>query len=185
MDSFEALVALLLEREGLWVRSGVKVELTKEEKRRIKRPASPRWELDLVAYKATTNEVRIVECKSFLDSPGVNIGGFDGSRPQDISRYKLFHERVLLKTVVGRLVAQLEAAGACRASPKVVLCLAAGKIRSDRDRAALRAHFAKRGWHLYDDAWIIQRVRQMASSGYEDNVAAVVAKLIERAPKAA
>jgi hypothetical protein len=49
MDSFESLVASILEREGFWVRSNFKVDLTKEEKRTIGRPSSPRWEIDLLA----------------------------------------------------------------------------------------------------------------------------------------
>src|SRR3990167_7524540 len=79
MDSFETLVGSLLEKDGFWVRTSVKVELTPEEKRKIGRPSSPRWELDLVAYKAKSNELLVVECKSFLDSPGVRARGLDGT----------------------------------------------------------------------------------------------------------
>jgi len=50
MNAFEALIALLLRRQGYWVQTSFKVKLTKAEKRRIGRPSSPRWELDLVAY---------------------------------------------------------------------------------------------------------------------------------------
>ena len=76
MNSFESLVGMLLEREGFWVRHSVKVNLTKEEKRNIGRPSSPRWELDLVAYKGATNELKIVECKSYLDSVGVSLASY-------------------------------------------------------------------------------------------------------------
>ena len=76
MDSFESVIASLLERDGFWVRSSVKVELSKAEKRFIGRASSPRWELDLVAFKGKTNELWIVECKSFLDSRGVDIRAF-------------------------------------------------------------------------------------------------------------
>ena len=185
MDSFENLMAMLLERKGYWVQNAVKVNLTKEEKRTIGRPSSPRWELDLVAYKGATNEVRIVECKSYLDSVGVTLSSLDGSRPQDASRYKLFHEHVLFQTVANRLVSQLEAAGSCAPCPTVVLCLAAGKIKNESDRLALRDLFSKKGWLLFDEVWIVERVRLIAQAGYEDHVAAVVAKLIERAPKVA
>lgn len=54
MDSFESVVSTILERDGYWVKSTFKVGLTKEEKREIGRPSSPRWELDLVAYKGST-----------------------------------------------------------------------------------------------------------------------------------
>jgi hypothetical protein len=49
MDAFEQVVSEILWLEGNWVRQSVKVELTKEEKRAIGRPSSPRWELDIVA----------------------------------------------------------------------------------------------------------------------------------------
>ena len=47
MDAFEQLVSEILWMEGLWVRTSVKVEITKAEKRLIGRPSSPRWEIDI------------------------------------------------------------------------------------------------------------------------------------------
>ena len=179
MGAFEILMATLLERKGFWVRSNFKVELTKEEKRRIGRPSSPRWELDLVAYKAATNELRIVECKSYLDSPGVKAASFiTGS--SDAKRYKLFHEKKLRETVLRRLVIQLEASGAITKKSKVTLCLAAAKIRNQKDRDELRNFFSKKGWILWDDERIREAIKELADSGYEDDVAAVVAKLLLR-----
>ncbi len=138
-----------------------------------------------MAYKGATNELKIVECKSFLDSTGVSLASFDGSRPQDKSRYKLFHEKLLLKTVADRLVFQLEEAGFCRSSPKVVLCLAAGKIKNSRDRDSLRTFFSRRQWELLDEEWIGDRVRKIADAGYEDDVAIIVAKILERGRQSA
>jgi hypothetical protein len=80
---------------GCWVRTSVKVELTKEEKREIDRHSSPRWELDIVGYNARENLLRIVECKSYLDSTGVRASAFDGSSPEYAKRYKLFNRAVL------------------------------------------------------------------------------------------
>jgi hypothetical protein len=76
MDSFENLMAILLEREGYWVTTSFKVDLTKSEKIKIGKPTTPRWELDLIAYKAGPNELLIVECKSFLNSIGVTLTQF-------------------------------------------------------------------------------------------------------------
>ena len=185
MNSFEALVAMLLERDGFWVRNSVKVNLSKEEKRKIGRPSSPRWELDIVAYKGATNELRIVECKSYLDSVGVSLADFDGSRPKEKSRYKLFVDDLLFKTVTDRLVSQFEESDSCAPLAKIVLCLAAGKIKNDRDRDGLHGIFSKRKWLLMDDQWIVERVREIAKAGYEDDVAIIVAKLLERARPAA
>ena len=77
MDAFEQVVAEILWREGYWVRTSAKVELTKEEKREIELPSSPRWELDVVAYSAKDNHLKVIECKSHLDSPGIRISGFN------------------------------------------------------------------------------------------------------------
>ena len=42
MDAFEQLAADIFWNEGCWVRTGVKVELTKEEKVHIGRHSAPR-----------------------------------------------------------------------------------------------------------------------------------------------
>ena len=76
MQGFEALIAEILEAEGYWVRRGHKVGLTKEDKQEIGRPSSPRWEIDVLGYRAPENLVLAVECKSYLDSPGVNLAGY-------------------------------------------------------------------------------------------------------------
>jgi hypothetical protein len=67
MDSFETVIAMLLTRCGYWSITSYRVILTPEEKRKIGRPSNSRWELDLVAYKASKNEILAVECKSLLD----------------------------------------------------------------------------------------------------------------------
>ena len=87
MDAFEAVVSEILHREGYWVQSPYRVDLTKQEKIEIGKPSSPRWELDIVAYKANLNRILIVECKSYLDSYGVRFSGFDGSNPEVARRF--------------------------------------------------------------------------------------------------
>ena len=89
VDAFEQLVAEILWMEGYWVRTSVKVELTKEEKRLIGLPSAPRWEVDVVAYNARDNFLRVVECKSYFDSVGVRASAFDGSNADHATRYKL------------------------------------------------------------------------------------------------
>jgi hypothetical protein len=42
MDAFEGVVSEILWREGYWVQSSLKVDLTKEEKVAIGRPTAPR-----------------------------------------------------------------------------------------------------------------------------------------------
>lgn len=41
-----------------------KVESTKDEKRQIGRPSSPRRELDIATYSGRDNHLKIVECKT-------------------------------------------------------------------------------------------------------------------------
>ena len=180
MDSFETLVGSLLEKDGYWLRTAMKVDLTKEEKRKIGRPSTPRWELDLVAYKAKENELLVVECKSYLDSPGVRARGLDGTDAKDGSRYKLFNDPVLRKTVINRLKKQLISSGSCAASPSVTLCLAAGKVASELDREKITALFKRNRWKFFDDSWLRERLLDVSNSKYENEVVSVVAKILLR-----
>jgi hypothetical protein len=180
MEAFEQLVSEILWMDGFWVRTSVKVDLTREEKRLIGRHSSPRWELDIVAYSGRKNLLRVVECKSFIDSVGVRASGFDGSKPEEAKRYKLFNEPELRRVVFNRLCLQLTDCGACRKAAQVRLALACGKIRNETDRKAIRAHFDAQGWELWDEPWLRERLRRMAKKGYENQVSAVVSKLLVR-----
>ena len=81
MDAFEQLAADLFWADGYWVRNSVKIDLTRDDKREIGRHSSPRWEIDLVSYRPTTNELLALECKSYLASGGVQAGHFlEGSK---------------------------------------------------------------------------------------------------------
>jgi hypothetical protein len=180
MDAFEQLVSEILWMEGYWVRTSVKVELSKAEKREIGRPSSPRWELDIVAYSGRDNLLRVIECKSYLDSRGVAVAGFINPKPDAASRYKLFNEPELRRVVLDRLCRQFVDSGACGETPKVRLGLACGKITSEEDRNAIRAHFDAQGWDLLDEPWLREKLRRMADGGYENQVSAVVAKLLLR-----
>jgi len=180
MDSFETLVGSFLEKEGFWVRTNVKVDLKPNEKRKIGRPSSPRWELDLIAYKAKPNELLVVECKSFLDSPGVRARGLDGTDTKEAKRYKLFNDNVLRKVVLRGLVKQLVASGSCAPSPSVKLCLAVGKVASEPDRDKIKSLFERNGWVFLDDSWLRKKLLSMSNSGYENEVASVVAKILLR-----
>ena len=180
MDAFEQLVSEILWMEGYWVRTSVKVELTKDEKRQIGRPSSPRWELDIVAYNGRDNLLKIIECKSYLDSRGVALRALDGSDDKSAERFKLFADERLRTVVFERLRLQFAASGACRPNADIKLCLACGRIATDTDRAGLHKHFAERGWELWDERWLRERLKRMSDQGYENHVSAVVAKLLLR-----
>jgi hypothetical protein len=177
MDSFETVVSLLLRREGYWTYPCFKVELTKEEKHAIGRHTSPRWEIDLLAYKAGTNELLVVECKSYLDSTGVSFRDGEFATPE---RYKLFNESKLREIVLERLKQDLVIKKMCNPNPKGILCLATGKIANVTDRAGLQAHFDKNGWRLFSDKWIKERLEKASEAEYENDISLVVTKLLTR-----
>ena len=157
----------------------MKVELTPEDKAAIGRRSSPRWEIDVIGYKAKGNQLYVVECKSYLDSAGVRLAAFDGSHPGHASRYKLFNDPILREVVIGRIVAQLAGSELILPDPNVTLCLAAGKIhRPDKDQ--LRAFFEEKKWKLWDREWLKSELNELADSGYENSIEAMVAKLLLR-----
>lgn len=181
MDSFEQVIASVLQRQGYWTQTSVKVELSKAEKVRIGRQSSPRWELDVVAYRGATNELLVVECKSFLDSRGVSTKVFADGNPGFEKRYKLFTEPILRRTVLACLRRQYVAQGFCARRPTVRLGLAAGRVYGDEAR--LRMVFRRRGWRFWGPQDVKRELRALRDSQYENSVAAVVAKLLLRGPE--
>lgn len=182
MDAFENLAADIFWNEGYWVRNGVKVELTREEKVRIGRHSTPRWEIDLIAYHATTNTLLALECKSYLDSGGVHAAHFQpGSKYAH--RYKLFHDPVLRDTVLGRLRLQCVERGLCPPDVTVRLGLIHGYATS-HNASLLAEIFDQNSWLLFGPEWLRDHLGRLAAGGYENSTAAVVAKLLLRPPAA-
>lgn len=168
-------------REGYWVQSSLKVELTKDDKAAIGRPSSPRWELDLVAYGGRRNELLVVECKSYLDSIGVQYRAFSTAEANVYTdRFKLFNDEPLRNVIVARLCSQLVNKGLVSDNPDVKLVLVCGKIVRDKDRQLIRAHFDDHGWVLWDDEWLKEKLKEMSTGSYENSPVAVVAKLLLR-----
>jgi hypothetical protein len=178
MDAFEQLAADIFWNEGYWVRTSVKVELTREEKVRIGRHSSPRREIDLVAYHAARNELLALECKSYLDSGGVHAAHFEAGSKY-AHRYKLFHDAVLRETVLERLKLQSVERGLCRADTTVRLGLIHG--HATKHNAPLLAEiFRSNGWLLFGPDWINKHLEAMSAGSYENNTVSVVAKLLLR-----
>jgi hypothetical protein len=177
VDAFESLISMLLRHDGYWTTPSFKVELTKEEKVQIGKSSSPRWEIDLLAYKGATNEVLAVECKSFLDSRGVT---FRNGRFETEKQYKLFSYPTLRAVVLKRLARQLRDSGACPTLTKPTLCLAIGKIANVTNRSELKQHFDRSNWLLFDPEWVFEKLSKASEQGYENDVAFVVSKLLLR-----
>lgn len=177
MDAFEQLASELFFRAGYWTQNSLKVELTKAEKVAIGRPSSPRWELDLVAYSGGKNELLALECKSFLDSTGVTYAELQPGHPS--TKYKLFREDGTRAAILDRMKADLVSNGYVPPDCKVGFGLVAGKIKRGDDEA-LADYFSKRGWHLFGPQWLKQKLTSLASSGYSNDVSAVVTKILLR-----
>lgn len=176
MNAFEQIVSMLLQRNGYWVHTSYKVSLTKAEKGRIGLPSCPRWEIDIVAYRPKDNIILAVECKSFLNSPGVSFKSFSGQNEKGARTYKLFTNSKLRKTVLSRLAKQLRKEGLILPKPKVQLCLAAGHIRNNNEED-IRQHCQKNGWRLFAPSWFRQQFDQLGEADYENDIAIVAAKL--------
>jgi hypothetical protein len=136
--------------------------------------------LDIVGYSGRDNVLRAVECKSYLDSRGVALRAFDGTDAKFAERFKLFSDDNLRTVVFGRLRKQLAECGACAPDATIKLCLACGRIATTADREGLHKHFAEKGWELWDEKWLRERLQLMSERGYENQVSAVVAKLLLR-----
>ena len=95
-------------------------------------------------------------------------------------RYKLVSDDGLRSVVLERLRRQFAESGACRPNAEAKLSLACGRIATDADRAGLHKHFAEKGWELWDEQWLRDRLKRMSDRGYENQVSAVVAKLLLR-----
>jgi hypothetical protein len=62
----------------------------------------------------------------------------------------------------------------------VKLCLACGRIATTADREGLHKHCAEKGWDLWDDRWLREKLEMMSKRGYENQVSAVISKLLLR-----
>jgi hypothetical protein len=140
-------------------------------------------EIDVVAYSGRKNLLQVVECKSWIHSRGVTLAAFDGAgvpfNKKDGQHFQLFNKPKLREIVFARLREQFVASGACRSNANIKLCLASAHI-VDGHRNELRQHFAEKGWELWDEAWLEEQLKLMSERGYENQVSAVVAKLLLR-----
>lgn len=177
MDAFEQLCSEIFFRQGYWVQNSVKVDLTKPEKVAIRRPSSPRWELDLLAYSGKQNRLLALECKSYIDSRGVTLADLQADSKS--TRYKLFREPATRKIVLKRLVETLTSRGFVAEGCEVRFGLIAGKIKGG-DAEGLATYFAEQDWELFGPDWLKRELHALAGSRYSNDISAVVSKLILR-----
>ena len=180
MNSFETVISGILQTEGFWTFTNYRIDLSKDQKVKIGRPTSPRWDIDIVAYQPGSNLLRVVECKSYLDSSGVSFRGFDPSTG-GTERYKLFNDEVLRDVIFDQLVQQMLFHKLIRPKPTIELCLAAGNIQASSVQR-INSHFDDMGWAIFDIEWILERLDSIAAAGYDDSIVSIVAKLLARKP---
>lgn len=177
MNAFENIISQYLEEEGYWVRQSVKVDIMKEDKRKIGLPSMPRPEIDLVALNVKKNELLLIEAKSYLDSPGVRYSGVAGEDARDAKRFRLFVDDKYRKIVSKRLGEAFLKKGLINKTTKVNYALAAGNIYSD-DEERISDYFSKREWRLFTPGDIKDKIRELSKKGWEDNLVTMTAKLI-------
>ena len=180
MNAFEQIVAGLLRAEGYWTINGYRVNITKQEKKDIGKHSMPRPEIDILAYKGGQDQLLWVECKSYLDSPGVKYSSF--SDPSDVgySRYKVFNDEKYREIVGKALIGQVLDTKLTKPTPNLSYCLIAGKVYSENDRNKLSQLFQEKGWIFLDDIWLKEKLKSASLSQYEDDIAMIVAKIIQR-----
>lgn len=179
MDHFESIIATLLEAEGYWVRRSFKVNVTKDEKRQIGKHSIPRPEIDLLAFRFSTNEVLALEAKSFLDSPGVKIAQLKEEHEVPEGRCKLFTSERYRSVVLARLLQDLIACGMVNPDTKISLGLAAGKVYQEQSEP-IREFMAMKKWLFWSPEDIKQKVTALAARGYENDLAIITAKILMR-----
>jgi hypothetical protein len=179
MDAFEQIIARVFEVQGYWTQIGVKIALTKEQKKAIGNPSMPRPEIDIVAYKPAANELLIIECKSYLDSYGIRTAHFDSTENAYSKTLKLFNRPDLRNLIISELVSQLKAQGLLASDPDVRLCLVAGKIYSG-NQPEIEKICSQNGWQFIGPAQIAEFIRKFASRGYENDAITMITKILDR-----
>lgn len=177
MDAFEHVVAEIFWSSGYWVRTSVKVDLTKAEKVEVGLPSMPRPEIDLVAYHGGSNKLLALECKSYLDSRGVTYAEICGDA--ESKTYKLFRRDKMREVVLRHLAAQVVEQGLCRSGVEVQLGMVAGKVYGG-DESKLVELFQQRDWFFRGPCWLKSELTKLARTSYENQVSAVVTKLLLR-----
>lgn len=142
MDAFETIAARFFEVQGYWTRVGVKVEITKPEKVAVNNTSMPRPEIDVVAWKPSTNRFLVIECKSYLDSTGVRLEHLHGQEDVENDKFKLFNRAALRGLIVTALVRHFRAEGSL---PGQILPCSSSSSRARSTRITRRrcAHDAR------------------------------------------
>ena len=178
MDYFENIVKTILESEGYWVRQLFKVDLTKEQKRRIGKATMPRPEIDLLAFKPTDNRVVAMEVKSYLNSAGVRLSALKKEHATPAGNLKLFTCANYRKIVLGQLKRELIKCGMADRKTTIQLGLAVGNVYQDREKE-IKELFQRKKWIFRSPTEIRKAVQDFADRKYENDPAFITAKILK------
>lgn len=181
MDQFERLVATLLEADGYWVRQSHRIKLTSEEKAEIEsHHTSPRVEIDLIAYKPATNDLQIIEVKSFHDSDsGVTCSDIDGTNSNSDKKYPLVRNPARRELTQRLVLRDLQDQGLVTSTAVPSYCLVLGKA-SPGESNKIRNYLLSIMWRYWGPEDIKARLQKLAKTGYRDDLVYFTAKSLLR-----
>lgn len=179
MDYFESICKTLLEDEGYWVRQSYKVELSKEQKRKLGKPSLPRPEIDLLAFNHQKNELIIFEVKSFFDSSGVKLKDIQHTHKFPEGRFKLVTCENYRKIIEDNVIKELVTKGLVSNKIQPKLGLIFGKVRTS-DGEKIKSFCEEKNWFYWSPDDVQNRVKNLALKGYENEPSVITAKILLR-----
>jgi len=179
MDYFESICKTLLEEEGYWVRQSYKLELSKEQKKRLGKPSLPRPEIDLIAFNHKKNELIIFEVKSLFDSTGVKFKDIQLTHKIPEGRYKLVTCEDYRKIIEDNIKRDFISKGLVSEKIQPKLGLIFGNVwKSDREK--IKSFCDKNNWYYWSPEDVQLRVKNLALKGYENEPSVITAKILLR-----
>jgi len=179
MDAFENIVAQLLIEDDFWVMTSVRVDLTKEEKKEINKPTTPRPEIDIIAFNLKNNTLFLIEVKSFFDSRGVVFSELQKKSDIQKGRYKLLTSDKYRNIISKRLFEDLNKKGLINTKTKISYGLIAGNVYQNKE-SEIKEYFNSKKWLFWGPSEIKSKVIKLSSKGYENNPVTIASKIILR-----
>lgn len=179
MDAFEEIIGKLLLEEQYWVRHSVKINLTKEEKREISKPTTPRPEIDIIIYDLKIDTLYLLEVKSFLDSSGVKLDDIKDLQEVQTGRYKVLTSEKYQNVITKRLQTDWVNKGLIKQSTIISFGLVAGKVYQNKENE-MDNYLKKKGWFFWGPTTVKLKLENLVSNGYENSLVTVVSKILLR-----
>jgi hypothetical protein len=178
MDYFEEICKYLLEQENYWVRTCVKVEITKEEKRQLGKPSMPRPEIDIVAYNPKQNLLILIEAKSFLNSSGVYIEHVQ-DKDMKYDGYKILTGKMYQEVVTNKLIEIYLNSGLLSIRPNIQYGLIAGNVAKNKNQE-LQELAIERNWFYWGPEKLKEGLMKFKDYPYENNPFVLTSKILNK-----